>query len=243
MNAVLRVPVMAAFEGASVKKQEISGPTMRERRNRESGFSMIELCMVCIIAVVVMAMSIVQLQPTWQQFEANAGFDQVKGTLRQARELAISERRTIVVQFLTPTASTPCPPSGSVAICVALTQMVVTAGTPPTVNQATNPFLVVPIENRVQLISFTGEPDTPDAFIGVAPTVPNGIYSGSTAGAPNSGIQFQSDGTMTNGNGTPINLTLFLGVRTIPTTARAVTVLGNTGRVSPWRGTGVAWFR
>ena len=136
-----------------------------------------------------------------------------------------------------------CLPNTGVMNCISLTQMVVTAGTPPTVAQAANPFLVVPIQNNAQFLSFSGEPDTPDAFIGAGPSAPNGIYTGAAAGVPASGVQFQSDGTLTNGNGTPINLTLFLGVKNIPTTARSVTVLGNTGRVSPYRGTGVAWFR
>jgi hypothetical protein len=209
----------------------------------ERGFSIIELVTVCVIAMTVMAMAMVQMQPMWQQFQANSGFDQLKTTLRQARELAISQRRTIVVQLLTPAAGTPCLPSSRVMNCIALTQVTVVAGTPPTQVQAPLPFLVIPIENDVQFISFTGEPDTPDAFIGAPPTAPNGIYTGAAAGVPNSGIQFQSDGTLTNGNGNPINLTLFLGVANMSSTARAITVLGNTGRVSPYRGTGVAWFR
>jgi Tfp pilus assembly protein PilX len=229
------------LEGVSVNKREANRKPTKSRGER--GFSIIELLTVTIIAMTVMAMALVQLQPTWQQFEANTGFDEVKSTLRQARELSISERRTIVVQFLTASAATKCLPNVGVMNCIALTQMVVTAGTPPTVAQAANPFLVVPIQNNVQLMSFTGEPDTPDAFIGVGPTAPNGIYTGAAAGAPASGFQFQSDGTLTNGNGNPINLTIFLGVANIPTTARAVTVLGNTGRVSPYRGTGKAWFR
>jgi Tfp pilus assembly protein FimT len=224
-----------------VKKQEANRRVTGS--SREGGFSIVELLTVCIIAVTVMAMALVQLQPTWQQFQANTGFDQVKGTLRQARELSISQRRTIVVQFLTAAGGTSCLPNAGVLNCISLTQMVVTAGTPPTVSQAANPFLVVPIQNNVQFISFTGEPDTPDAFIGAGPTAPNGIYTGAVAGVPTSGVQYQSDGTLTNGNVVPINLTIFLGVKNIPTTARSVTVLGNTGRVSPYRGTGKAWFR
>jgi len=226
-----------------VTKQDMNEPIARSKKRRERGFSIIELLTVCIIAMTVMAMAIIQMQPTWQQFQANEAFDEAKATLRQARELAISERRSIVVQFLTPAASTPCLPQGSVLNCISLTQMVVTAGTPPTVAQAPNPFLTIPIENNVQFLSFSGEPDTPDAFIGAAPVTPNGIYTGAVAGVPSSGIQFQSDGTLTNGSGVPINLTLFLGVKNIPTTARSMTILGNTGRVSPYRGTGKAWFR
>jgi hypothetical protein len=223
-----------------VKKQKIRWTT---RSERELGFSIIELLTVCIIAMTVMGMALLQIQPMWQQFQANAGFDQVKSTLREARETAISQRRTIIVQFMTPAAGTTCLPTSSVLNCIGLTQVTVVAGTPPTQVQAAAPFLTIPIENGVQFLTFSGEPDTPDAFIGAPPVAPNGVYTGSAAGLPTSGIQFQSDGTLTNGNGTPVNITVFVGVANIPTTARSVTVLGNTGRVSPYRGTGKAWFR
>jgi hypothetical protein len=102
---------------------------------------------------------------------------------------------------------------------------------------------VLPIENKVQLLSFAGEPDTPDGFIGASPAAPNGLYSGSNASAPTTGMAFQSDGTFTDGNGNPINVSIFLGEAGIPSSARAVTILGNTGRVFAYHGTGRAWFR
>lgn len=213
------------------------------RRRTMGGFSIIELLTSMLIILVVAGMAVIEMQPMWQQIQANAGMDQVKSTLRQARELAISERRTIAVQFLNAATGTACLPSGGILTCIALTQMVVTAGTPPTQALAASPFLVLPIESRVQLRSFTGEPDTPDGFIGSAPAPPNGLYYGSNTGAPATGMAFQSDGTFTDGNGNPINLSLFIGEVGIPSSARAVTVLGNTGRVFAYHGTGTAWFR
>jgi len=216
---------------------------MSQRRpNRQLGFSMIELAMVLMMGLIIMGMSIVELQPVLQQIQANAGIDQVKSTIRQARELAISDRRTTVVQFLSAGAAN-CPASGTIMNCMALTQMNVVAGTPPTQVLATSPFIVVPIESHVQLLSFNGEPDTPDGFIGAAPTPPNGLYTGSNIGAPTSGMAFQSDGTFTDGNGNPINLTVFIGEAGIPTTGRAVTVLGTTGRVFAYHSTGSTWLR
>lgn len=214
----------------------------RRRTNRQVGFSMVELMMVVLMGLVIMGMSVVELQPVLQQIQANAGIDQVKSTLRQARELSISDRRTTVVQFLS-SGSANCPASGTIFNCIALTQMLVVAGTPPTQTLASSPFLVVPIESHVQLLSFSGEPDTPDGFIGAAPAPPNGLYTGSSVGAPTTGMAFQSDGTFTDGNGNPINLTIFIGEAGIPTTGRAVTVLGNTGRVFAYHSTGTTWLR
>jgi competence protein ComGC len=234
---------------------KIHGPN----HNGDAGFSIIELLTVTAIAMILMAIAIFELQPTWQQIQANAGWDQVKTTLRQARELAISQRRSIVVQFMGAGTSTPCPTGASpdassgYLVCIELFQMQVVPGTPPTTVKAAAPFLTEYIEQNVQFISYAHEPDTPDSFLsvppatGAAPTPPAGIYylsgTGVFTGVPTTGFQFQSDGTFTDGNGVPLNLTLFLGELNIPTTARALTILGNTGRVAPYHGTGVAWFR
>jgi hypothetical protein len=215
-------------------------------RHGMRGFSMLELLTTIVILFVVSAMAIFQMQPMWQQIQANAGMDQVKSTLRQARELAISYRRTVVVQFLNAATGTSCPPDGGVLNCIALTQMMVVPGippAPPTQALATSPLLVLPIENKVQLLSFAGEPDTPDGFIGGSAAPPSGLYCGSNPGAPTTGMAFQSDGTFTDGNGNPINVSIFLGEAGIPSSARAVTILGNTGRVFAYHGSGNSWFR
>lgn len=218
---------------------------VRPQRNPQQGYSIIEVMITCLIMFIVMGMAVIQLQPAWQQIQANAALDQVKSTLRQARETAISQRRTIVVQFVNSAVATSCLPTGNVKTCIELSQMQVVPPLPPapaTQVLAAAPFLIVPIESNVALMSYPGEPDTPDAFIGLAPVSPNGLYYGSTAGVPNSGLAFQSDGTFTNGNVNPINFTIFLGEPNIPTTARAVTILGNTGKVTGYQGSGKGWF-
>jgi len=225
-----------------VKKARVNVAQGGTRMKSQSGFSIVELMMVTIIIFIICGFAVLQLQPAWQQIQANAALNQVKSTLRQAREMSISQRRTIIVQFLT-APSTSCPGGGSVYNCIALTQMIVTPGNPPTQAAAAAPFSIIPIEGNVKLMTFSGEPDTPDGFIGVAPTPPQGLYTNGTAGAPTSGLQFQSDGTFTNGNVNPVNVTIFLGETNLPTTSRAVTILGNTGRVTWYQGTGAAWFR
>jgi type II secretory pathway pseudopilin PulG len=212
----------------------------------EAGFSMLELMIVMIVIFIASGFTVIQLRPAWQQIQANAAMDEVKSTLREARETAISQRRTIVVQFPVAATGTPCRPAGNVFYCITLTQMTVVPAVPPappTQVLAANPFLVIPLKNNVQFLTYAGEPDTPDGFIGTAPTVPNGMYFGATEGVPTSGLQFQSSGQFTNGTANPINFTIFLGEPNIPTTARAVTVLGNTGKVTGYQGSGLAWFQ
>jgi type II secretory pathway pseudopilin PulG len=60
---------------------------------------MLELVIACAIAFTVMAMAMLAMQPSWQQFQATAAMDQIKTVLREARETAISQRRTVAVQF------------------------------------------------------------------------------------------------------------------------------------------------
>jgi type II secretory pathway pseudopilin PulG len=179
-----------------------------DKRNR--GFTLIETLIVVLMSMTLMAISIFQLQPTMQLFRSRAVTDQVKGTLRQARELAISERRSVVVQFV-----------GNNTI--QLFQVVEPANT-----IAATPFLTMPLESGAQFMTFSGETDTPDRF-GIPST--GGIEFGGVAGGPTTGMQFQSDGTFTDGNGNPINGTVFLASPNVNSTGGAVTVLGNTGRV------------
>lgn len=243
MKMLWHASIRVSFKGFSVSKATTGAIPPRRAKNRENGYSIVEVVITTLIIFVIAAIAVIQLQPAWQQIQANGALAQVKSAMRQARETAISERRTIIVQFLTAAANTSCLPTGNVKNCIALTQMVVSPQTPPkpaTQTAASSPFLVLPIEPNVQLISFTGEPDTPDGFIGASPTPPNGLYAGSTANP--STMEFQSDGTFTNGTNT-INVTILLGEANIPTTARAVTIMGNTGTVTGYQGPGKGWLQ
>jgi type II secretory pathway pseudopilin PulG len=191
-----------------VRGRKVSMTPKSDKGNR--GFTLIETLIVILMSMTLMAISIFQLQPAMQLFRSRAATDQVKSTLRQARELAISERRSVVIQFV-----------GNNT--VQLFQVVEPANA-----IAATPFLTVPLEGSAQFMTFSGEPDTPDSF-GIPST--GGIEFGGLAGGPTTGMQFQSDGTFTDGTGNPINGTVFLGSPNVKSTAGAVTVLGNTGRV------------
>jgi prepilin-type N-terminal cleavage/methylation domain-containing protein len=187
---------------------------------QQAGFSLLEVTMVMAISLVVLGMSVIKLQPLWQQVQANSALQEVKETLREARELAISQRRTIVVKFS----------SGNT---IKLFQVVEPANT-----VSATPFLTLPLPGQAQFLTYTSEIDTPDGF-GIPAS--GGIEFGGVAGTPVSGAEFQSDGTFTDGNGIPINGTIFLGLPNVPTSARAVTILGNTGRIKPYHYTGSVW--
>jgi Tfp pilus assembly protein FimT len=224
-----------------VDKRRIKSVEASPAANCERGFSIVEMVVVMGMLIVIAAIASIQLQPTLQQFRSSTGLDQLKAALRQARETAISQRRTIVITF--PTATTT-------NNTINMYQMVVTAGatgTPPTVAEATTPFNKVVLEGTVQFLTYASETDTPDGYLnGGSPTVGNGVYTESTTGAvvsggPTSGMQFQSDGTFTDGNGSLLNATFFVGVPSMKETARAVTLLGGTGRVRTWSNNGSGW--
>lgn len=189
-------------------------------RDHQAGFSLLEVTMVMAISLIILGMSIIKLQPLWQQVQANSALQQVKETLREGRELAISQRRTIVVKFT----------GGNTLSFYQVTE--------PANTVSTTAFLTLPLPGQAQFMTYTGEADTPDGF-GIPSS--GGIEFGGSSGTPTSGVEFQSDGTFTDGNGSPINGTVFLGLPNVKTSARAVTILGNTGRIKPYHYTGSAW--
>jgi type II secretory pathway pseudopilin PulG len=185
---------------------------------------MIEMCVVLSITLVIAGIAVIQVQPALQQIRANTAKDLVMTSLRQARELAISDRRDIQVEFLVN------PPGNPVGNYVRLTRL---GGVccPNTVVE------LIAIPGNVNFTTYAGVPDSPDAFGNASP-----IYFGGVANGPVSGMMYQSDGTFVSGTGTPINGSVFMGLPNMPGTARAITVLGSTGRIRAYHISGQTWF-
>jgi len=185
------------------------------------------MMIVVAIIFVIAGMSIIALQPSLQQFRANAAMGQVKEALRQGHEYAISQRRTVAVTFTNDL-------YGNSEIV--LNDYTVSNGVEALNN---TPFLTVPIEPSVTFRLFNAMPDTPDHFGNQGPLAFNG-----TAYAAGTILKFQSDGTFTNVVGTPINGSVFMGIQNMPASARAVTILGSTGRIKGWSGAnGQGWLQ
>jgi prepilin-type N-terminal cleavage/methylation domain-containing protein len=90
----------------------------------------------------------------------------------------------------------------------------------------------ITLENKIQFLLFNGVSDTPDS-LGNGAAVD---FAGSAQ------LIFLSDGTLVDAQGNPRNGSVFLGLANHPETARAVTVLGATGRVRGYRWTGTTWI-
>jgi len=198
--------------------------------NGEKGFSMIEMMVVVAVVMVVFGMAIIQLRPTLADADMDAAMRQVLDQIRQAREYSIAKRRYIQVQFKT------------VAVGAGNQYQVITTQRNDLTSGAgtTKPVLsTVPIESPAQFYIVPGSPDTPDGFGNGAPILFENVANG-----PVGGMLFQSDGELVDGNTfLPINGTVFLGNPGSNSSARAVSVLGATGRARGWKGTGTVWVQ
>lgn len=193
-----------------------------DHKGRQRGFSTLELTFVMVISLTVMIMSVIEMEPFIQQTQADSAQQQLKEGLREARELAISQRRTMVVTFTgtkTTTFYQVAEPSNVVS---------------------TTPYQTLVLPGAALFMTYSSEIDTPDGF---GKPASGGIEFGGSSGTPTAGVQFQSNGTFTDGNGNPINGTIFIGLPNIPASARAITILGNTGRIKVYQYTGTSWIQ
>jgi Tfp pilus assembly protein FimT len=87
------------------------------------------------------------------------------------------------------------------------------------------------LDGNVEFRLFDDLPDTPDSF---------GKGSAVDFGGTER-LTFLSDGTLVNDDGNPVNGSVFLGLADHAETARAVTIIGSTGRVRGYRWTGKCW--
>ena len=198
---------------------------------------MVELVIVMAIMLVLSSMAIINgLRPS-QNASANAAADVVVDALHQARQLAISKRRNVVVTF-----------TGTNTVGMAVQPL-------PT-DPAPAPLQSVKLNNNVngasQFYLMPGLPNTPMAPLGFGNT--NAIdLEPVNGGAVGQAIMFTTSGSLVGaggaapanyyavGNNDPINATIFIGVAGVPTSARAITVVGATGRVRAYYWTGNSW--
>jgi Tfp pilus assembly protein FimT len=89
------------------------------------------------------------------------------------------------------------------------------------------------LSNQCSFMKFDGLEDTPDHF-GNTRSVDFGGAASQT---------FLTDGTLVDEAGNPVNGTVFLGLPDHPEVARAVTILGATGRVRSYRWDGSRWIQ
>jgi len=206
-----------------VNKSNAKFGAARQSESCERGFSMIELMVAIMIILIVSAIAITALTPNLQQARVDAQMKTVIATLRQAREFAIAHRRYVQISF---------PANNQIQV----TQF----NAPPLGPGGVNTVLTTVTLAPPLVFNLDGMPDTPDGYGNGGPIVFEGIVSG-----PVGGMVFQSDGELLDGATLlPINGSIFMGYPGQQSTARAVTVLGTTGRVRGWKSNGAtAWYQ
>lgn len=196
---------------------------MKLKRNHERGFSLLETLIVIGIIFILSAITMMKSFGTMDSYRANSAMNTVVSQLRVARQLAISQRRRVIVSFDQTN--------------MKINYQVMAPTTTGTTEQ-NGTVVTMPLPNATQFVLESGPPDTPMGFGNSA-----AIYIGNLSGGP-SIMQFNSTGTFTDITGyNTLNGTIFVGVPNKPTTARAITIMGSTGRVRQYSyigGTGTA---
>lgn len=190
---------------------------MRQKaKGSQSGFSLIEGIVAIGIIGTILGMALLNFWSILPNFRANSALDQILYQLRSAREQAIAHRREVQVTFV-----------GNNQIRI---QELWPVGVPPA--GTTYSF-----EGGAQFVTFGAVPDLPAPYnFGNTAAI---YFGGQAGGTPI--MKFNTSGAFVDGGNTLLNGTVFMGIPGKPATARAVSVLGATGRVRPYHWDGTAW--
>jgi hypothetical protein len=164
--------------------------------------------------MIVGAMAIFGFGSALRNAKANSAMDALVSQLRSARERAISHRCEVQVQFVGTNQVT--------------TSEIWVAGTPP-------PPVTISFEGGATFQVFNTIPDTPMALGNSS-----AVYFGGLSGGPPV-MKFTTTGAFIDAGNTFVNGTAFVGITGLPSTARAVTILGATGRVRQYHWDGTQW--
>jgi Tfp pilus assembly protein FimT len=177
-----------------------------------AGFSLVEVLIILMLLCIMGGFAVLSLNSILPGITANEAMYQAVGQLRNAREAAIGQRRTIEIKLL-----------GNNQI------QLVRYNLP----NGTTTISDIRLANGCQFVLFDNTPDTPDSF-GNASAV---NFPGTNT------LKFLSDGTLVDDQNNPVSGSIFIGAPDHDETARAVTILGATGRVRSYRWTGTEWIQ
>jgi type II secretory pathway pseudopilin PulG len=180
-------------------------------RTAEAGYSLVETLLVVGIMSVIGGMATMQIAIARPAMKGDSAMRVVMAQMRTARELAITQRRYVRIAFTTPST-------------VAITREEVPG-------PSTTSLGSTQLEGGVGFTLLSTVPDTPDAF-----GKNSAVDFGSVVN-----VKFTPDGTLVNQDGSTVNGTVFLAIPSQVQSARAVTVLGSTGRIRGYRWDGRQW--
>ena len=182
----------------------------------QRGFSLLEILTALAVISVVLGMAMLNYGSILPNFKANSAMDQLLYQLRSARERAIAHRREVQVQF------------------IGTNQLQITEIWPVGTAPVDKP---VSFEGGAQFIVFPSVPDIPAPF-NFGNTAP--VYFEGLSGGPPI-MKFSTTGAFIDGGNTLVNGTVFMGIPGRSSTARAISILGATGRVREYHWDGSQW--
>jgi prepilin-type N-terminal cleavage/methylation domain-containing protein len=179
---------------------------------KDAGFSLVELLIVLMLFCLLGSIGLMGSQELFMGIKANQSMQQTVSQLRHGRQMAIAQRRSIQLQFLDDN------------------RIQLVRNDP---DGSTTTLSTVTLARNYQFIQF-GEIgiDTPDGLGGGTAVYFEGANT----------YTFRSDGTLVDQNRIPVNGTISIGQPGHPEAARAVTIVGATGRVRGYRWTGHQWI-
>jgi prepilin-type N-terminal cleavage/methylation domain-containing protein len=187
---------------------------VKVKHKSQQGFTLLESLVVIGIMGVLMAIAIMGSRNPMQTYRANAALDVVSSQLRVAREIAITQRRWVQISINQV--------NNTVSYQVKAPNAIGTT-------ELDGPIITMPLPQQTSFMLEAGVPDTPMGFGNTSAVLINNLNGGPV------GMAFTPTGAFTdNTYVNPINGTIFVGMVNQPTTARAVTILGSTGRVRPY---------
>ena len=190
---------------------------MKQHVSRQPrGFSLLEALTAVAILMILAGMAIINFGSVLPNAKANSAMDQMLYQLRSGRARAIAHRREVQIQF------------------VGTNQLTISELWPTGIPPAPT---TVSFEGGASYMVFNGLPDIPAPYnFGNASAV---FFGGVTGGPPV--MKFTTNGSFINGGNALVNGTVFLGIPGKTSTARAVSILGATGRIRQYHWDGVRW--
>jgi prepilin-type N-terminal cleavage/methylation domain-containing protein len=181
------------------------------KHSNEAGFTLVEMLVVVGIMGVLAAVGGLQIIMSRASMQGDGGMRVILSQMRMAREMAITQRRYMRVNFVAPN-----------------TVEIVREDVP---GPGTSLIGTQTMEGGVRFTVMGGVPDTPDAF-GATTAVSFGVVTN---------IKFTPEGTLVDQDGVSTNGSVFLAMPSDVSSARSITVLGATGRIRAYRWDGRVW--
>jgi len=194
-------------------------------KQRNSGFSLIEVCVVASIIGVLTAITIPQLAAQRRLLRSAAVPKEIMTQLRFARQSAMSQRQSFTFQYDNNTKVIKVIDNNASGVTV------LNDG-----NYPNNTGSTVVLTSTLTVSGLSAA----EGSYGIPTGLPQGALNDGvsktslTNGQVN--ITFQPDGSVVDANGNPLDRALFIYNSKLPSkTASAVSVLGSAGRIKLWR--------